>query len=176
MCRICQEGDEQEVLVSPCYCAGTMGLLHISCLQKWLGCSNKTSCEICKFEFLIERRPMPISLVSSFLSKTFINCLYQLTNKCPFPNKWSTLLNVYPHLLTHFGAGRVVVCLSISTKVGMIDYKNLPWVWGWNRKVHPLHSLFGITSLVMPNSDPRDRFHKRWLWGTDFSIPSAHKC
>ena len=66
MCRICQEGDDQEVLVSPCYCAGSLGLLHVSCLQKWLGASNKTNCEICSFEFMIERKPMPISHVSDF--------------------------------------------------------------------------------------------------------------
>ena len=32
MCRICHEADEEEELVSPCDCAGTMGMLHISCL------------------------------------------------------------------------------------------------------------------------------------------------
>ena len=64
VCRICQDGDDQEVLVSPCYCAGSLGLLHVSCLQKWLGASNKTDCEICGFEFMVQRKPMPISHVS----------------------------------------------------------------------------------------------------------------
>ena len=32
MCRICHEGHEEEELVSPCDCAGTMGMFHISCL------------------------------------------------------------------------------------------------------------------------------------------------
>ncbi|KAL3867096.1 hypothetical protein ACJMK2_044327 [Sinanodonta woodiana] len=59
VCRICHEGDLEEVLVSPCYCAGSVGLLHVSCLQRWLGASNKTTCEICSFEFLLERKPEP---------------------------------------------------------------------------------------------------------------------
>ncbi|KAK3593772.1 hypothetical protein CHS0354_014311 [Potamilus streckersoni] len=59
VCRICHEGDLEEVLVSPCYCAGSVGLLHVSCLQRWLGASNKTTCEICNFEFLLERKPEP---------------------------------------------------------------------------------------------------------------------
>ena len=37
--------------------------------------------------------------------------------------------------------------------------KNQIWVWGADRKFRPSGSIFSITrhSLVMPNSDPRDR-------------------
>ena len=43
--------------------------------------------------------------------------------------------------------------------------KNIPWLFGADRKISPLVSLFGITrhSLVMPNIDPR----------TDFSIGNS---
>ncbi|XP_045216424.2 uncharacterized protein LOC123566431 isoform X2 [Mercenaria mercenaria] len=61
VCRICHDGDQTEVLISPCYCAGSMGLLHVSCLQRWLGSSNKTSCEICNFQFALQKKTMPIS-------------------------------------------------------------------------------------------------------------------
>ena len=71
-CRICHVGDRKEVLISPCYCAGSMGLLHMSCLQRWLGSSNKTSCEICLFKFALQRRAMPISKVYDSIS---IMCL-----------------------------------------------------------------------------------------------------
>ena len=44
--------------------------------------------------------------------------------------------------------------------------KNLSWLFGVDRKIRPLGSLFGITrlSLVMLNSDPR----------TEFSIHTSH--
>lgn len=37
-CRICldSDSDEENPLVSPCKCAGTMGMIHVGCLQKWL--------------------------------------------------------------------------------------------------------------------------------------------
>ena len=42
MCRICHEGDEEEELVSPCDCPGTMGMLHISCLCNFPAFSAST--------------------------------------------------------------------------------------------------------------------------------------
>jgi E3 ubiquitin-protein ligase DOA10 len=37
-CRICLDSDfdEENPLVSPCKCTGTMGVIHVGCLQKWL--------------------------------------------------------------------------------------------------------------------------------------------
>ncbi|KAK3097575.1 hypothetical protein FSP39_011058 [Pinctada imbricata] len=46
-----------EQLLSPCYCSGTIGLLHLTCLQKWLGTANKTVCELCNFQFTLRRKP-----------------------------------------------------------------------------------------------------------------------
>lgn len=57
MCRICHEDGSEEPLVSPCHCAGTMGMLHISCLEQWLGSSNTTKCEICQFQFFVQKKP-----------------------------------------------------------------------------------------------------------------------
>ena len=64
MCRICHEGDEEEELVSPCDCTGTMGMLHISCLEQWLGSSKTTKCEICQFQFSVLKKPQSIKWVS----------------------------------------------------------------------------------------------------------------
>ncbi|XP_037504784.1 E3 ubiquitin-protein ligase MARCHF1-like [Rhipicephalus sanguineus] len=33
MCRICHEGDQKAELVSPCSCSGTIGFVHVSCIE-----------------------------------------------------------------------------------------------------------------------------------------------
>ncbi|OMJ90638.1 hypothetical protein SteCoe_6913 [Stentor coeruleus] len=66
-CRICLSDDSNVLnpLISPCYCTGTMGLVHIDCLQHWLKSKitfNSThnikvykwkslECELCKFKY-----------------------------------------------------------------------------------------------------------------------------
>ncbi|TSK53695.1 E3 ubiquitin-protein ligase MARCH2 [Bagarius yarrelli] len=55
ICRICHEGGNSEVLLSPCDCTGTLGTVHKSCLEKWLSSSNTSYCELCHTEFTIER-------------------------------------------------------------------------------------------------------------------------
>uniref|UniRef100_T1J7S7 Uncharacterized protein n=1 Tax=Strigamia maritima TaxID=126957 RepID=T1J7S7_STRMM len=59
ICRICHEGDTKEELVAPCRCAGTMGLVHQTCIEKWLSSSNSNSCEICKYVFITCKQPRP---------------------------------------------------------------------------------------------------------------------
>ena len=68
-----------------------------------------------------------------------------------------------------------LVLLLFSSKLGVneilgsswMEYKNLSWVWGWNRKNgHKDHHLASRGS-------PRD--DKRRSQGTDFSIPYLHK-
>lgn len=63
VCRICHGTSNTEQLMSLCYCAGSIGLMHVSCLQRWLGSSNKTQCELCHFNFAIERKPKPFYMV-----------------------------------------------------------------------------------------------------------------
>ena len=63
MCRICHDDDSEEELVSPCDCAGTMGMLHISCLEQWLGSSKTTKCEICQFQFSVVKKPQSVRWV-----------------------------------------------------------------------------------------------------------------
>ena len=47
-CRIClEEGD----LIQPCNCTGTAAYVHEKCLMKWLNTSNRSDCEICKYEY-----------------------------------------------------------------------------------------------------------------------------
>jgi hypothetical protein len=66
VCRICLNSSETEEdpLISPCKCAGTMSLVHVSCLKQWINCrvfsrrtlkimsfySKDLECELCKSE------------------------------------------------------------------------------------------------------------------------------
>lgn len=50
-CRICLE---ESNLIQPCNCRGTSAFVHEKCLLTWLNTANRTSCEICKFEYDIE--------------------------------------------------------------------------------------------------------------------------
>nr|XP_050022747.1 E3 ubiquitin-protein ligase MARCHF1-like [Dermacentor andersoni] len=51
ICRICHEGDQIDSLASLCRCSGTMGLVHLNCLEQWLNARNTDECEICHHRF-----------------------------------------------------------------------------------------------------------------------------
>ena len=40
-----------EDLITPCKCAGTMGHVHSTCLEKWLSRTARTFCELCNHNF-----------------------------------------------------------------------------------------------------------------------------
>ncbi|GCC30695.1 E3 ubiquitin-protein ligase MARCHF3 [Chiloscyllium punctatum] len=61
ICRICHEPSDKENLLSPCECAGTLGTVHCSCLEQWLAASCSNHCEVCHFEFALERMPRPLT-------------------------------------------------------------------------------------------------------------------
>ena len=46
-CRICFETTNQQQMVSPCLCRGTMGYIHIQCLRKVIEFSSEGKCSIC---------------------------------------------------------------------------------------------------------------------------------
>ncbi|CAJ1070992.1 E3 ubiquitin-protein ligase MARCH3-like [Xyrichtys novacula] len=56
MCRICHEGGSQEELLSPCECSGSLSSVHRSCLERWLSASGTSFCELCQFQFTVQRR------------------------------------------------------------------------------------------------------------------------
>ncbi|BFZ02269.1 hypothetical protein BsWGS_05308 [Bradybaena similaris] len=60
-CRICQEDDTSEELISPCFCTGSVGHMHFTCLEKWLQANSRTNCELCSY-------PFPVSKVLPSLS------------------------------------------------------------------------------------------------------------
>ncbi|XP_029502977.1 E3 ubiquitin-protein ligase MARCHF3 isoform X1 [Oncorhynchus nerka] len=60
MCRICHDGGGQEELLSPCECAGTLGTIHRSCLEHWLSASGTSACELCHYQFTVQRKNRPL--------------------------------------------------------------------------------------------------------------------
>ncbi|XP_030650094.1 E3 ubiquitin-protein ligase MARCHF3 [Chanos chanos] len=60
-CRICHEGSGAGDLLSPCNCAGSLAMVHRTCLEHWLTASGTRHCELCHFEFTLERFPKPLT-------------------------------------------------------------------------------------------------------------------
>lgn len=81
-CRICccEEGEDDNPLISPCKCTGSMKVIHLLCLKKWLECKvscrnlgavssyywNDFICELCKTHFpgIIKHNGREFELVS----------------------------------------------------------------------------------------------------------------
>lgn len=58
LCRICYGGSDDEVLLNPCHCSGSVQYSHESCLMTWLK-SGATKCEICKFPYRFQKHVTP---------------------------------------------------------------------------------------------------------------------
>uniref|UniRef100_A0A2C9K6C1 RING-CH-type domain-containing protein n=1 Tax=Biomphalaria glabrata TaxID=6526 RepID=A0A2C9K6C1_BIOGL len=60
ICRICHcEGEDNNKLISPCLCSGSLKFIHLACLQKWIKSSDKKSCELCNFEYVMTTKTKP---------------------------------------------------------------------------------------------------------------------
>ncbi|KAE8284708.1 E3 ubiquitin-protein ligase MARCH3 [Larimichthys crocea] len=60
MCRICHDSGAQEELLSPCECSGTLATIHRSCLEHWLSASGTSFCELCQYQFTVQRKSRPL--------------------------------------------------------------------------------------------------------------------
>lgn len=76
MCRICHGGEsltsELGLLVSACSCRGTVGRVHVKCLERWLTESGKSRCELCGTRYAtrrVHRYGMPRALIMWILSQ-----------------------------------------------------------------------------------------------------------
>ncbi|XP_069704675.1 E3 ubiquitin-protein ligase MARCHF3-like [Periplaneta americana] len=49
-CRICRDSDSTEHFISPCRCKGTLALIHLSLLERWLAESDTSVCELCRYQ------------------------------------------------------------------------------------------------------------------------------
>ncbi|KAJ8960028.1 hypothetical protein NQ318_009465 [Aromia moschata] len=57
ICRICHGGESLDDLLTPCRCRGTIALVHLKCLERWLKESNHSHCELCQHHYKILREP-----------------------------------------------------------------------------------------------------------------------
>uniref|UniRef100_A0A8C5LUZ8 E3 ubiquitin-protein ligase MARCHF8 n=1 Tax=Leptobrachium leishanense TaxID=445787 RepID=A0A8C5LUZ8_9ANUR len=61
ICRICHcEGDEENPLITPCRCTGTLRFVHQTCLHQWIKSSDTKCCELCKYDFVMETKLKPL--------------------------------------------------------------------------------------------------------------------
>lgn len=61
VCRIClMDGEEEQPLISPCACHGSMRYVHQFCLRKWTETHNIISCEICRYKYHVQNKLNPI--------------------------------------------------------------------------------------------------------------------
>lgn len=53
-CRICLDNEDQNLMISPCRCNGSMQFVHTSCLNEWRSQSyNSDKCTICNQYYTI---------------------------------------------------------------------------------------------------------------------------
>ncbi|KAH6948590.1 hypothetical protein HPB50_025186 [Hyalomma asiaticum] len=69
MCRICHDGDEEEPLVSPCKCSGTIRFVHVSCIEKWLNQRNLDICDLCGERFQMAAQPSAVMQFFHWISQ-----------------------------------------------------------------------------------------------------------
>ena len=59
VCRICFAGEDAGRLFSPCLCRGSMGLVHVDCLNEWRSMSRNPrsfyGCDQCGYQYNLER-------------------------------------------------------------------------------------------------------------------------
>lgn len=79
VCRICLDEEDQKDLISPCNCSGSTKYIHRDCLENWRATNinedNYKRCEICHFEYEIEKQDLPFS---SKICKGFLWTLTQI--------------------------------------------------------------------------------------------------
>ncbi|VEL25488.1 unnamed protein product [Protopolystoma xenopodis] len=51
---------DDDMLIAPCLCDGTLKYVHERCLQKWIAASDLRVCEICQFPFVMRISPRPL--------------------------------------------------------------------------------------------------------------------
>lgn len=69
MCRICHSGDavsDAGNLISACLCRGTIGRVHVKCLERWLTESGKSRCELCGTKY-VTRRVHRFGILKAFI-------------------------------------------------------------------------------------------------------------
>lgn len=144
-CRICHEGERNEALISPCWCMGSMGLVHKTCLERWLTVSNCEKCELCHYAFTVMRRPRP---------------LWKFVVQCENRDVWRAILVdvLCLFLLTPLAALSVYLCV-----VGALQYTNPSGLDSSQKKRRPKITMTKIHFVKVPSlrSGKHDDDHSR---------------
>lgn len=131
-CRICFDDEDQETIISPCLCKGTMKWIHRDCLIKTLDNSDIVCCKICSFQYdytssiIIDRqhlkstfykytRELVIRLCVLNLIGVPLICLYERSTMNLFTGKGALLfisIQFVPNaivcgILSHFDTKRI---------------------------------------------------------------------
>ncbi|KAJ8978040.1 hypothetical protein NQ317_013568, partial [Molorchus minor] len=57
MCGFVMAAKSLDDLLTPCRCRGTIALVHLKCLERWLKESNHSHCELCQHHYKVIREP-----------------------------------------------------------------------------------------------------------------------
>ncbi|RWR99739.1 hypothetical protein B4U79_19203, partial [Dinothrombium tinctorium] len=58
-CRICISSKGE--LITPCNCRAKFAYVHRECLSHWLESNLSEICDICRFEYLIDKKPKAVT-------------------------------------------------------------------------------------------------------------------
>ena len=76
-CRICLEDNDE--LIKPCKCNGTIAYVHKACLETWINASGSNHCEICNDVYLPPYdTPVPIEAGDEHVEDCFDELLKDL--------------------------------------------------------------------------------------------------
>ena len=77
ICRICFESEQEDKIIIPCQCEGSIKYVHKKCIKHWILSLNipidNAQCEICKSKFQI-KRIKPTELSKTQKKKLIITC------------------------------------------------------------------------------------------------------
>mmetsp|Transcript_18154 Transcript_18154/g.30521 ORF Transcript_18154/g.30521 Transcript_18154/m.30521 type:complete len:310 (-) Transcript_18154:205-1134(-) len=81
-CRICHGGSEEGRLFSPCLCRGTVGKVHVECLNAWRAMSTNSQsfykCDLCGYKYNTKRADFADFLESKALVHGVASALVML--------------------------------------------------------------------------------------------------
>ncbi|OMJ71568.1 hypothetical protein SteCoe_30187 [Stentor coeruleus] len=119
-CRICllDDNDDLNPLISPCFCTGTMGVIHIGCLQRWLDSKitqnshrdvkiytwRSLNCELCKFKYpnkiLVDNKTIDLVIIEKPPTTN-----YMILESCNNKKKCIHVLNLDDKKVIRLGRG-----------------------------------------------------------------------
>lgn len=109
ICRFCQESEntDENRLIAPCNCIGSVKYVHINCLYRWIESSNTNRCNLCGSEYAhtIE--------YTGVIPESFITLLIDKDNKITSVFKW-TSWSVMTIILAYAVAWRIYEALILS--------------------------------------------------------------